>query len=302
MLTQMQVLSSLLYCAASYALIAWSFRESNKKKSHVVAVMAIVLLFAVKMGHDLQTLPPSHYSVLEVGRHSSTLDIRRSYKALSKRYHPDKNPGDAAAETRFQNIKTSYDVLMDESQRDIFNRFGDSTLEFDPRKDEMKLISDIAVVYLFWIVLGYVMTLPMGARASRTWLMILGVLVLALEVCFCLTETALPEWAPETLTESELLFYCHSLFPLCVAGLRCLSESLYVDCDQTSIAVLKDLHTQQQAMKELLQQLQTLVETDSSSSSRDLSQLESVQHKLVELRDCMENSNDSTTASIEALR
>ena len=137
---------------------------------------------------------------------------------------------------------------MDEAQRDIYNRFGTNFLEFDPRKDEMKLIADTGVVYLFWIVVGYIMTLPRSARACRPWLGILGVALLAAEVCFQLTETALPEWTQYSLTEYELLFILQSFFPCLVASLRCLAEYLYVDVDMTSIAVLKEVHNHQKVI------------------------------------------------------
>jgi preprotein translocase subunit Sec63 len=59
-------------------------------------------------GYDLRTLPKSHYSTLEIGRHSTALDIRRSFKRLSKVYHPDKHGlGD---DSQFQAVKESYDV------------------------------------------------------------------------------------------------------------------------------------------------------------------------------------------------
>lgn len=51
---------------------------------------------------------------------------------------------------------------MDEAQRDLYNRFGPSNLAFDPRKDEMKLISDISVSYVFWAVVAYLLTIPIG--------------------------------------------------------------------------------------------------------------------------------------------
>ena len=139
---------------------------------------------------------------------------------------------------------------MDEEQRDVYNRFGSGYSQFDPRKDEMKLISDMAVTYLFWTVCGYIFTLPRGARACRTWAVIAGVAVLGVEVSFILTETQLPVWAPEFLTEAELVRYLHCCFPLLLALLRCLAESLYVDVDQTSIAVLKEVFFQQKVIYE----------------------------------------------------
>lgn len=134
---------------------------------------------------------------------------------------------------------------MDEEARDLYNRFGTDNLQFDPRKDEIKLIADIAVVYLTWAVLGFLMTIPAGARASRTWLMILAVAMLAVEVAFKLTETELPEWMPESLTEWEVVWLLHACFPGVVAALRVLAESLYVDADQTSLLVLKQVFVQQ---------------------------------------------------------
>mmetsp|Transcript_25551 Transcript_25551/g.42838 ORF Transcript_25551/g.42838 Transcript_25551/m.42838 type:complete len:340 (-) Transcript_25551:283-1302(-) len=313
MLTQPQVMSSLLFFAVSYIVLSLNFRDSLKKdrKNQLFTLAAIFAIFALKMGYDMKSLPQSHYGILQVGRHSSTLDIRRSYKSLSRRYHPDKNPSERDAEM-FQAVKASYDILMDESQREIYNRFGEGDLEFDPRKDEMKLISDISTVYLYWIVCSYIMTLPAGAQASRTWLIIIGIAVMALEVCFCLTETAIPEWAPESLTEYELLFYLHSCFPLFIAALRCLAESLYVDIDQTSIAVLRDFSVHQKALYDMVQQLQSLVEaevgsdpSDANAADRDSNsqqRLESAQQQLLSLRDQMDSSNDSTSKYIEALK
>lgn len=62
-----------------------------------------------RQGYDMKTLPENLYDVLESGRHQNMLDIRKSYKNLSKRYHPDKNPG-VEAQLRFQEVKTAYDV------------------------------------------------------------------------------------------------------------------------------------------------------------------------------------------------
>lgn len=68
----------------------------------------IVYLVFVLQGYDFSSQSASHYSLLEVGRHSSALDIRRSYKRLIKIHHPDKNldGGDVV----FQRVKLAYDV------------------------------------------------------------------------------------------------------------------------------------------------------------------------------------------------
>jgi hypothetical protein len=133
---------------------------------------------------------------------------------------------------------------MDEELRDTYNRFGPAHLEFDPRKDEMKLIADISVSYIFLGILTYVMTIPTSSRGCRTWIIILGVAFLALEVSFSLTELTIPAQIPEllkSLTEYELLYYMTSAFPLLIGLLCILSKYYYVDLEQTTIAVLHDV-------------------------------------------------------------
>ncbi len=65
-----------------------------------------------------------YYEVLEVGRIASELDIKSAYRRLAVRYHPDKNPGDAAAEERFKEAAEAYSVLSDPDQRKRYDRFG----------------------------------------------------------------------------------------------------------------------------------------------------------------------------------
>lgn len=134
---------------------------------------------------------------------------------------------------------------MDESQRDIYNRFGSESLAFDPRLDELKLLSGLGAVYLFWIVSTYIFTIPIAARASRTWIAIFGIGLLVLEISLCLTESSLPDWMPATLTEQELMRRLHSVFPAIIAALAALATSMYVDIDKTSIAVLGKLSQHQ---------------------------------------------------------
>ncbi|HEX6988314.1 MAG TPA: molecular chaperone DnaJ [Bacillota bacterium] len=65
-----------------------------------------------------------YYEVLGVGRDASAEEIRRAYRRLARRYHPDANPGDAQAAERFKEVKEAYDVLSDAGKRAAYDRFG----------------------------------------------------------------------------------------------------------------------------------------------------------------------------------
>jgi molecular chaperone DnaJ len=64
------------------------------------------------------------YEVLGVARDASADDIKRSYRALAMRYHPDRNPGDTHAEERFKTISEAYATLRDAEARRRYDTFG----------------------------------------------------------------------------------------------------------------------------------------------------------------------------------
>jgi len=75
------------------------------------------------------------YSALGVTKGASADEIKKAYRKLAREHHPDKNPGDAAAEERFKEIQTAYDVLSDPEKRTAYDQFGssDGRRGFDPR-------------------------------------------------------------------------------------------------------------------------------------------------------------------------
>jgi molecular chaperone DnaJ len=64
------------------------------------------------------------YVILEVGRTASVNDIKRAFRKLARRYHPDINPGDQQAEERFKRITEAYDVLSDPNKRQFYDVNG----------------------------------------------------------------------------------------------------------------------------------------------------------------------------------
>src|SRR5437764_799891 len=69
-------------------------------------------------------MPRDYYEVLGVGRGASEDEIKKAYRKLARDNHPDRNPGDKAAEARFKEIQDAYDVLSDKAKREQYDRFG----------------------------------------------------------------------------------------------------------------------------------------------------------------------------------
>ena len=67
-------------------------------------------------------LAKDFYSTLGVKLNASELEIKRAYRGLARKYHPDLNPGDSRSERRFKEIAAAYDVLSDRSQRSRYDQ------------------------------------------------------------------------------------------------------------------------------------------------------------------------------------
>jgi DnaJ-class molecular chaperone len=65
-----------------------------------------------------------YYKVLGVSKSASSGDIKKAYRRLARKYHPDVNPGDKAAETRFKEINEAYEVLSDPDKRRRYDTLG----------------------------------------------------------------------------------------------------------------------------------------------------------------------------------
>jgi molecular chaperone DnaJ len=70
-----------------------------------------------------------YYELLGVERGASAEDLKKAYRKLAMQHHPDRNPGDAAAEQKFKDINEAYDVLKDEQKRAAYDRFGHAAFE-----------------------------------------------------------------------------------------------------------------------------------------------------------------------------
>src|SRR5919199_324529 len=76
------------------------------------------------------------YETLGVAKNASADEIKKAYRKLASQYHPDRNPGDSAAEEKFKEVQNAYDVLSDPEKRKQYDAFGSAdgrARGFDPR-------------------------------------------------------------------------------------------------------------------------------------------------------------------------
>jgi molecular chaperone DnaJ len=70
-----------------------------------------------------------YYEILGVSREATADEVKKAYRRLAHRHHPDKNPGDQSAEERFKEISEAYEVLGSPDKREVYDRYGTATPE-----------------------------------------------------------------------------------------------------------------------------------------------------------------------------
>ena len=71
----------------------------------------------------------SYYEILSVEKNADGSTIKKAYRAMAKKYHPDKNPGDKEAEENFKHVNEAYQALSDPEKRRIYDQFGKEGLQ-----------------------------------------------------------------------------------------------------------------------------------------------------------------------------
>ncbi|MBI5598055.1 MAG: molecular chaperone DnaJ [Elusimicrobia bacterium] len=70
-----------------------------------------------------------YYELLGVPRNADEAEIKRSYRKLALKFHPDRNPGDAKSEARFKEINQAYEVLSDQGKRKLYDQYGEAGVQ-----------------------------------------------------------------------------------------------------------------------------------------------------------------------------
>src|ERR1700741_1361947 len=82
------------------------------------------------------TTNKDYYATLGVKKTASQEDIRKAFRKLARKYHPDVNPGDKKAEEKFKEISEANDILSDEKKRKVYDQLGFYSDQIDPEQAE----------------------------------------------------------------------------------------------------------------------------------------------------------------------
>lgn len=238
---------------------AWILRPGRfeRKKSIMYAIGFLALLAAVKTGMEMQAKGPNHYSLLNVSRNSSPLDIKRAYKKLSLKLHPDKNPDDPDASAKFDRVKKAYDVLMDMEFREVYNKFGQDGINSNKRFDETQFFIELAVFYVTWGIMAYVLTLGRRSSLARQWTFTGLIVMLVVEISIMTSRgNPFPSWFFPQNMEYEAVWLMHTLFPAFMNGCRSIGGYLYVDLEAQTRQLLTGLMEQNKDILLVLREVQ----------------------------------------------
>jgi hypothetical protein len=131
-------------------------------------------------------------------------------------------------------------VLINQEQRELYNKFGADGLQKNI-VDANSILLQIGVFYVTWGALVYVLTLGKSSSSSRNWIFTGQIVMLVVEISLLLEEVKLPEWFFPTVTEHEIVWLMHTLFPAFMNGCRSIGAFYFIDLDELTKTTLLNM-------------------------------------------------------------
>ena len=75
------------------------------------------------------SIKKDYYEVLGINKNADDKAIKKAYRKLAKKYHPDINPGDANAEAKFKEVTEAYEILSNPEKRKLYDQFGHAAFD-----------------------------------------------------------------------------------------------------------------------------------------------------------------------------
>ena len=89
----------------------------------------VLLLLFSAAAIEIVCAGKSYYDVLQVSKQATDDQIKRAYRKLALKFHPDKNPGNEEATKKFAEINNAYEVLADKEKRGVYDQYGEEGLK-----------------------------------------------------------------------------------------------------------------------------------------------------------------------------
>ena len=108
-----------------------------------------------------------YYALLGIKKTATADEIRKAFRKLARKHHPDVNPGDKKAEERFKEISEANDVLSDEKKRKIYDQLGYYSDQIDPAAADCRPEIHSDLVFKIGSRLRPLIPLPLGKHAGE---------------------------------------------------------------------------------------------------------------------------------------
>ena len=245
-----EIVDFVLYMFVLGPAVEWCLK-SKKVNPHrpasvqgiALAVLLLAAIAGVKLSWEYVGRDNNHYETLGVRVDSPSSEIKRAYKTISLKYHPDKNPDDPNAATKFIKYQSAYEVLKDSNKRDTYNKFGQAGLDDKSgSQDTSSQLWSLAMFYIIWLIVGYLLTMGKASEDGRTWAFS-GLLTLAVfeYQTKILSIDYLAPLFPQSTTH-EKVEILHKLFPPFLHGARMISQVIFTDVALVNRLRVEEMH------------------------------------------------------------